>query len=206
MSVEILPIGYYTVTVATPEVYTIEVVTPETYTVTVAEPETYTIGITGTQGPPGPQGPPGDDGPNNITTSTTTNITGILKGDGTNVQQAVDGTDYNSQDLQSVLSNGNVSEIGINIKNFSTDDISIISPDTIGTTNDGSGSYSYLSYNGYLGLSNGNVESQLKNTNVTNGGVILEFPDKPTGSYTIATTADVPTSTGFEQHFLLMGG
>jgi hypothetical protein len=206
MSVEILPIGYYTVTVATPEVYTIEVVTPEVYTVTVAEPESYTITTAGTLGPPGPQGPPGDDGPNNITTSTTTNITGILKGDGTNVQEAVDGTDYNSQDLQSVLDKGNISETDIIIKNLSTDDYSVIQPTAIGTENAGSGSYSYLSYDGYLGLSNGNRESQLKNTNVNSDGVILEFPDKPTGSYTIATTADVPTSTGFEQHFLLMGG
>jgi hypothetical protein len=88
MSVEILPIGYYTVTVATPEVYTIEVVTPEVYTVTVAEPESYTITTAGTLGPPGPQGPAGDPGPNEVTTSTETNITGILAGNGTTVQEA----------------------------------------------------------------------------------------------------------------------
>jgi len=63
MSVAILPIGYYTVTVTTPEVYTIEVVTPEAYTVTVEEPATYTIGVNGTQGPPGPTGPTGPQGP-----------------------------------------------------------------------------------------------------------------------------------------------
>ncbi|MFN9109223.1 MAG: hypothetical protein ACK5XN_03995, partial [Bacteroidota bacterium] len=85
MSVEILPIGYYTVTVATPAVYTIEVVTPEAYTVTVAEPESYTITTAGTLGPPGP---PGAAGPNEVTTSTETNITGILAGNGTTVQEA----------------------------------------------------------------------------------------------------------------------
>jgi hypothetical protein len=41
-----------------------------------------------------------------------------------------------------------------------------------------------------LGNANGN-ESSLKNTNVTNDEVILEFPDKPNGSYTIATTDDI---------------
>lgn len=205
MSVEILPIGYYTVTVETPAVYTIEVVTPEAYTVTVVEPESYNITTAGTQGPPGPQGPAGEPGPNEVTTATATDITGLLKGNGTNVEQAVDGTDYNTQDLQSVLSNGSIADIDITIKNNFTDDYSIVQPTAIGTENAGSGTYAYLSYDGYLGLSNGNVESQLKNTNVTNG-VTLEFPDKPTGTYTIATTADVPTSTGFEQHFLLMGG
>lgn len=42
-------------------------------------------------GPPGPQGSPG---PNTITTNTTTDLTGILKGSGTNVGTAVAGTDY----------------------------------------------------------------------------------------------------------------
>lgn len=36
----------------------------------------------------------GPAGPNNISTSTTTDITGLLKGDGANVEQAVAGTDF----------------------------------------------------------------------------------------------------------------
>ena len=51
--------------------------------------------------------------------------------------------------------------------------------------------YAKLDNQGLLALHNGTEESQLKNTNVTNPGVILEFPDKATGSYTIATTDDV---------------
>lgn len=47
------------------------------------------------QGKPGPQGPAG---PNEITTETQTNLTGLLKGNGTNVQLAEPGTDYATPD------------------------------------------------------------------------------------------------------------
>lgn len=47
----------------------------------------------------------------------------------------------------------------------------------------------------------------LKVTNLTNNNVVLQFPNKGTGDYTIATIDDIPTNTsvGFEQNFLLMG-
>ena len=47
--------------------------------------------VTVMQGKSGPQGPAG---PNEITTETQTNLTGLLKGNGTNVQLAEAGTDY----------------------------------------------------------------------------------------------------------------
>lgn len=50
--------------------------------------------VTVMQGKPGPQGPDGPAGPNEITTETQTNLTGLLKGNGTNVQLAEAGTDY----------------------------------------------------------------------------------------------------------------
>lgn len=65
----------------------------------------------------------------------------------------------------------------------------------IGVQNAIAGTYSYLDSSGNLGLNNGVTESNLKNTNVTNADVILEFPDKATGSYTIATTNDIPDAT-----------
>ena len=65
----------------------------------------------------------------------------------------------------------------------------------IGVQNAVTGTYSYLDSSGNLGLHNGKEESDLKNTNVTNAGVILEFPDKAPGSYTIATTIDIPDAT-----------
>ena len=54
-------------------------------------------GATGAQGPQGetgPQGPQGDTGPNEVTTSTATNLTGLLKGNGTNVEAAMPEVDY----------------------------------------------------------------------------------------------------------------
>lgn len=51
-------------------------------------------GPTGPAGATGPAGPTGATGPNEVTTSTTTNITGMIKGTGTNIAQASAGTDY----------------------------------------------------------------------------------------------------------------
>ena len=51
--------------------------------------------VTVMQGKSGPQGPAG---PNEITTETQTNLTGLLKGNGTNVQLAEAGTDYATPD------------------------------------------------------------------------------------------------------------
>jgi collagen type VII alpha len=46
--------------------------------------------------PQGAAGATGSTGPNQVTTSTATNITGLLKGNGTTVLQAVAGTDYDA--------------------------------------------------------------------------------------------------------------
>ncbi len=46
------------------------------------------VGVTASQGIPGPTGPQGPAGPNQVSTSTTTNINGILAGNGTTVQEA----------------------------------------------------------------------------------------------------------------------
>ena len=59
--------------------------------------ETGLQGPTGPQGetgPQGPTGPQGDPGPNTVTTETSTPLTGLLKGNGANVETAVPGTDY----------------------------------------------------------------------------------------------------------------
>lgn len=49
---------------------------------------------TGSRGPEGPQGIQGPIGPNEVSATTTTNISGILKGNGSTVQTAIAGTDY----------------------------------------------------------------------------------------------------------------
>lgn len=93
--------------------------------------------------------------------------------------------------LQSVTDEGSITTNTITVGSLSGY-YSQILPSAIGVENAVTGTYIYLDSSGYLGLSNAVVESYLKNTNVTNGGVVLEFPNKSTGSYTIATTEDVP--------------
>ena len=56
-------------------------------------------GNDGAQGPQGETGPQGPAGPNLVTTSTATNITGLLKGTGGAVAKAVAGTDYATADM-----------------------------------------------------------------------------------------------------------
>ena len=99
--------------------------------------------------------------------------------------------------LQEVTTAGAITTNTIRVESLS-DDYSIISPDTIGTVktiDEIDETYAYLSNLGSLNLGNGDVESRLRNTNVTAATVTLEFPDKVTGSYIIATTDDIPTNT-----------
>lgn len=56
--------------------------------------DTGATGATGSQGPVGDTGPAGATGPNAVSTSTTTSLSGLLKGNGTTVALAIAGTDY----------------------------------------------------------------------------------------------------------------
>lgn len=89
-------------------------------------------------------------------------------------------------DLQKVTDNGNTTTNDIIV----TDGIglsAIINNSEIKSENSTADSYSSIDNSGVLTLQANTYPSQLKNTNVANTGVILEFPNKPTGSYTIAT-------------------
>ncbi len=58
-------------------------------------------GATGERGPQGltgADGAKGDPGPNEVSTTTATNISGLLKGNGSKVAQAAKGTDYLAPD------------------------------------------------------------------------------------------------------------
>jgi len=93
-------------------------------------------------------------------------------------------------DLQFVTDVGNTTTNDI-IVDVTGDDLSTISDDTITVENTNDGSYAQLNSGGQLILKTDAQASVLRNINVTNPGVILEFPDKATGSYTIATTSDL---------------
>jgi hypothetical protein len=108
-------------------------------------------------------------------------------------QEIINSASGGSQDLQQVTNNGNTTDIDIIV----TDgiDSSNISTQSIVVTNGISGTYSALNYDGSIALKAGSQTSSLANTNVTNPNVILEFPNKAAGSYTIATTGDLTSGT-----------
>jgi hypothetical protein len=94
--------------------------------------------------------------------------------------------------LQSVTDQGDTTTNAITVQ--SVDYYSLVDTSAIGTQNNTTNSYAYISADGFLGLNNGIVESTLKNTDVTQG-INLEFPDKTSGTYTIATTDDIIVPT-----------
>lgn len=101
------------------------------------------------------------------------------------------------QNLQEITDQGATTTNAIYVGDLSTA-YSEISNGAVGTSNVNNSTYSYISQDAILGLHNGDVESQLKNTDVSTGNnVILEFPDKTSGSYTIATTEDILAATNY---------
>ena len=96
-----------------------------------------------------------------------------------------------SQDLQNVTNNGATTTNSITVD--STNYFSIIEPSDIGTQNKDTGAYTYIGANGAIGIkTSANGEGSIQTSNITNN-VTLEFPNKPVGTYTIATTEDTST-------------
>ena len=102
---------------------------------------------------------------------------------------------FSNPTLQSVTDAGN--ETGNSIKSLGGAGYTTMDGEKVYTTDLGLDSWSILHSGGYLALKNPDAiyESYLTNSNVTDDNVILEFPDKPSGTYTIATTSDL--STGY---------
>ena len=133
--------------------------------------------------------------------STTLTRRSVMKFTGTGVTASDTGgetvVNIPNQNLQSVTDEGAITTNTITVGDISNT-FSLVTPSAVGSENADTGAYSYLDANGYLGLNNGNVESDLKNTNVTVGhNVILEFPNKTSGSYTIATLDEIIPATNF---------
>jgi hypothetical protein len=93
-------------------------------------------------------------------------------------------------DLQQVTDNGNTTTHDLIVTDGSGE-IGLIGQTVIVTQDTDNDSFASINNDGSLRLAGNGITSQLKNTNVTNPSVILEFPDKATGSYTIATTNDL---------------
>jgi hypothetical protein len=93
---------------------------------------------------------------------------------------------FTGSDTARFVNNGGMNLI---VKGSGTNQ-SVITSDFVSSTNTSNGKSAFLDYSGSLGLNNGTYESYLENANVTNPLVTLRFPNKPTGSYTIAVTSD----------------
>lgn len=116
--------------------------------------------------------------------------------DGTDYVQLSGGGGGGSQDLQDVTDNGATTTNSITVD--SANYYSIIEPSDLGTENKNTGSYAYLGADGVLGLHNGSVESDIKNTDATISGITLQIPDKATGgNYTIQTTEEKGVAYGY---------
>ena len=101
------------------------------------------------------------------------------------------GSGGGTQDLQSVLNNGNQS---------TNQEILLIGTQIVGRNGDSSKSLVFDVQDGAIILNNldgGNVLGQvtLRADNVTNSFYDLNFPDKPAGTYTLATLDDISLQT-----------
>ena len=102
-----------------------------------------------------------------------------------------------SQDLQQVTDIGQTSTNGIAIIDGDPiyDNFTFVGFDYIEMQKQSTGEYLYLSRDLIEIGKSGGANGRLQVSNVTNA-VTLEFPNKTTGSYTIATTADIPSGSG----------
>lgn len=93
-------------------------------------------------------------------------------------------------DLQQVTDVGSTTTNSISVT-VGVNEYSAVNALNITTENIPANTHATIENTGTLFLKTGAEESSLKNTNVTNPSIVLEFPNKATGSYTIATTSDL---------------
>jgi ribosomal 30S subunit maturation factor RimM len=104
-----------------------------------------------------------------------------------------------SQNLQQVTDIGNTTTNQILVvDNLSSHNyLSVIDPYAVEVANNITNEQSGLSPDKIQLIKSGTASGKLKISNITSpNNVTLEFPNKPTGSYTIATTADIPSVSG----------
>ena len=111
-------------------------------------------------------------------------------------QEIIDAASGGSLDLQQVTDNGSTTTNTIVVE-INPNESTTISGIDVKTENTAANTHVTIENTGTLYLKAGDEESSLKNTNVTNANVILEFPNKTAGSYTIATTSDIPSVSGY---------
>ena len=117
--------------------------------------------------------------------------TGVYTSKKINGQQIVDGvlSNISAPTLESVTDIGNTTTNNLQVRvdpNWSG-----VEPNNVYTLNRSESTSASINNDGSLVLKAGTQQSTLKNTNVTNSNLILEFPNKATGSYTLSTTDDL---------------
>jgi hypothetical protein len=102
-----------------------------------------------------------------------------------------------NQDLQSVTNNGNITTNQLVVEQNT-----IIARDTLNDR------YSEIGPLKGLQLKNNNLGfvSSIKNSQVLNSGISLEIPNKPSGTYTIATLSDIPAVSNPDLNSVLSNG
>jgi hypothetical protein len=106
-------------------------------------------------------------------------------------------SDITTPTLQEVTDEGSETTNTITVGSL-TNNFSQIGNNSVSTQDVTEGTYAYIDSLGFLGLGKGNVDGEdpiecsLYIRNVTEQ-IGLEFPDKPAGIYTIATTDDIPS-------------
>jgi hypothetical protein len=100
-------------------------------------------------------------------------------------------------DLQAVTDNGNTTTN--NVISGGATEFSILSGEQVSTENNVNVTNSYIHSSGYLSLKTqtGISSSGILQASNNENPVILEFPNKPEGSYTIATTSDIPSTLNY---------
>ena len=109
-------------------------------------------------------------------------------------QEIIDAASGAIPDLQQVTDVGSTTTNSISVT-VGVNEYSAVNALNVTTENIAADTHATIENTGTLLLKTGAEESSLKNTNVTNPSVILEFPNKATGSYTIATTSDLTSGT-----------
>jgi hypothetical protein len=121
-------------------------------------------------------------------TSATIPLAGIINAGLFSAAEKLKLDGINAQNLQEVTNEGAITTNTMTVD--SVNYYSLLQPQAIRTENKITGSYTFLDGDGVIGISNGTSESKIRNTNTTHSGIILEFPNKIGGSYTIATIED----------------
>ena len=127
-------------------------------------------------------------------TLTTTGTSGLATFIGSTLNIPDYGSGYVTPTLQSVTEEGNTTTEAITI--YAVDYESVLSAEFLTVSDLNTNSFASLGRSGELQLSSDGVNSSaLKNSNVAASGVVLQFPNKIAGEYTVATSDDLPTAT-----------